>query len=206
MSQRVLVFVHSDDPILQAGITAQFRHSPSISITGCLDEADVAVVGSDRIDENALRLCRTIGRNGAVRVVIVATQMDEVELIAGVEAGVCGFLRRNDAHAERLAAVVTAAAAGDGSVPADLIGSLLLQVSRMRSQTPSPRGVTLSGFTERELEVLRLVAEGFDTAEIARQVCYSERTVKGVIQEITSRFQLKNRAQAVAFAVRQGAI
>jgi DNA-binding NarL/FixJ family response regulator len=76
----------------------------------------------------------------------------------------------------------------------------------MRSQTPSPRGVTLSGFTERELEVLRLVAEGFDTAEIARQVCYSERTVKGVIQEITSRFQLKNRAQAVAFAVRQGAI
>ena len=206
MPERFRVFVHSYDPILQAGIAAQFRGCANIAVTDDLDDARVAVVVADRIDEDALRPCRSIQRSGAVRIVLVSTQLDEAELLAGIEAGACGFLRRADAHPDRLVAVVTAAASGDGSVPADLIGPLLLQVSKLRSQVKGDRGITLSGFTERELEVLRLVSEGHETAEIALKLCYSERTVKGVIHEITSRFQLKNRAQAVAYAVRQGVI
>jgi DNA-binding NarL/FixJ family response regulator len=206
VSERLKVFVHSDDPILQAGLVAQFRGSPTISVTDDLDEAGVAVVASDRIDSGTLRLCRSILQSGAARIVIIATQVDEAELLAGVEAGASGFLRRADAHVDRLTAVVQSVASGDGSVPSDLIGPLLTQMTKLRGQVQSQRGITLSGFTERELEVLRLVAEGHETAEIARTLCYSERTVKGVIHEITSRFQLKNRAQAVAYAVRQGVI
>ncbi|MEO5898872.1 MAG: response regulator transcription factor [Ilumatobacteraceae bacterium] len=206
MSERQRVFVHSDDPILQAGLSAQLRGAPGISVTEDVDVACVAVLAADRVDSATINLCRNVQRNGATRVVIVATFLDEQEILAGVEAGASGFLRRADAHVDRLAAVVLSVAAGEGSVPPDLIEQLLTQMNRMRSEGSSPRGITLSGFTERELEVLRLVAEGHETAEIARKLCYSERTVKGVIHEITSRFQLKNRAQAVAYAMRQGVI
>jgi DNA-binding NarL/FixJ family response regulator len=56
------------------------------------------------------------------------------------------------------------------------------------------------------VEVLRLVADGLDTSEIARQLAYSERTVKNVLHDVTSRLQLRNRSQAVAYALRQGFI
>jgi DNA-binding NarL/FixJ family response regulator len=58
----------------------------------------------------------------------------------------------------------------------------------------------------REAEVLRLVADGLETREIAEQLCYSQRTVKGILHDVTSRFQLRNRAHAVAFALREGLI
>ena len=64
----------------------------------------------------------------------------------------------------------------------------------------------MSGLTEREIEVLRLVAEGLDTAEIADKLAYSERTIKNVIHDITSRLCLRNRTHAVAWAVREGLI
>jgi DNA-binding NarL/FixJ family response regulator len=60
--------------------------------------------------------------------------------------------------------------------------------------------------TDREVEVLRLVAEGLDTGEIARRLAFSERTIKSVLHDVTTRLQLRNRAHAVAFAVREGFI
>jgi len=70
----------------------------------------------------------------------------------------------------------------------------------------NPRGLTFSGLSERELEVLRLVADGCDTAEIARRLCYSDRTVKNIIHDVVTRLQLRNRSHAVAYALREGLI
>ncbi len=206
MLENVRVFVHSADVVLQSGIVMQLRGRPSIEVTDDLDAALVAIVIADDLDDDALRLVRAVSRTNRTRVLVVATRLDEQALLAGVEAGASAFLRRCEATPERLSQVVLAAAAGDGSVPADLIGSLLSQMSRLQHNVLGPRGLTLSGFSEREIDVLRLVAEGYDTSEIAKRLCYSERTVKGVIHEVTSRFQLKNRAQAVAYAVRHGLI
>lgn len=77
-------------------------------------------------------------------------------------------------------------------------------MARIQSQVLAPRGLHVNGLSEREVEVLRLVAEGNDTNEIARTLCYSERTVKNVIHDVTSRLHLRNRPHAVAFALRQG--
>lgn len=60
--------------------------------------------------------------------------------------------------------------------------------------------------TERETEVLRLAAEGFSTAEIARKLAYAEKTIKVALQNVTVRLQLRNRVHAVAYAVRNGLI
>jgi DNA-binding CsgD family transcriptional regulator len=58
----------------------------------------------------------------------------------------------------------------------------------------------------REIEILRLVAEGLDTAEIAVKLAYSERTVKNALHDVTTRLQLRNRSHAVAYALKQGLI
>ena len=68
------------------------------------------------------------------------------------------------------------------------------------------RGLTFTGLTTRELEVLRLVAAGCTTTEIARRLAFSERTVKNAIHDVTSRLQLRNRSHAFAYAVREGLI
>jgi DNA-binding NarL/FixJ family response regulator len=79
-------------------------------------------------------------------------------------------------------------------------------VGRLQRQVLAPRGLRFSGLSDREVEVLRLVAEGLDTGEIARQLAFSERTIKSVLHDVTTRLQLRNRAHAVAFAVREGFI
>ena len=100
----------------------------------------------------------------------------------------------------------TSAAAGDGSVPPDLLGRLLGQVSLLQRQVLTPRGLRFSGLTDREIDVLRLLADGCDTTEVATTLHYSERTVKNVVQDITRRHNLRNRTHAVAYALRQGLI
>ena len=70
----------------------------------------------------------------------------------------------------------------------------------------APRGLAFSGLSDREAEVLKLVASGHDTAEIAGRLSYSQRTVKNILHDVTTRLQLKNRSHAVAYAVREGLI
>ena len=106
----------------------------------------------------------------------------------------------------RAAAMRSGAAAGEGSLPPDLLGRLLRQVGQIQRPVLSPRGLTVSGLTEREVAVVRLLADGFDTAEIAGRLYYSERTVKNIIHDITSRLELRNRTHAVAYAIREGLI
>ena len=91
-------------------------------------------------------------------------------------------------------------------VAAQGVGDQLRQVGRLQRQVLDPRGFILAGLSEREIEVLRLVADGLDTREIAARLCYSERTVKNVLHEVITRLQLRNRAHAVAYAVREGLI
>jgi DNA-binding NarL/FixJ family response regulator len=87
-----------------------------------------------------------------------------------------------------------------------MLGQLLDHVGQLQRQVLDPRGLTLSTLTVREVDVLRLVSEGFDTAEIAVKTAYSERTVKNILHEVTTRLQLRNRAHAVGHAMRHGLI
>ena len=208
MNERIPVFVYARDPVSQAGIASQLRARPEVVVleSDDVDSAAVAVVVADDVDEETGRVIRAIQRNGCPRVVLVVARLDDAGLLAAVEAGACAMLRRCDAVAERLTAAVQAAAAGDGTLPPDLLGRLLSQLSRLHQQVLAPRGLTLAGMADREIDVLRLVADCYDTAEIAQQLAYSERTVKNVIHDVTTRLQLRNRSHAVAYAVRQGLI
>jgi DNA-binding NarL/FixJ family response regulator len=208
MTDHVPVCVYARDPISQAGIAAALRGRPQLQVLSetDLDQADVVVVAADEVDDETLRVIGAIQRGEGPRVVLVVARADDGGLIAAVEAGARGLLRRSEATPDILTRAVVAAAQGDGMVPPDLLGRLLAQVGRLQRHVLGPRGLTLSGLSERELGVLRLVAEGLDTSEIAEQLAYSERTIKNIIHDVTTRFHLRNRSHAVAFAVRQGLI
>jgi DNA-binding NarL/FixJ family response regulator len=208
MADCIPVFVYACDPISQAGMASQLRCRSELRVVEeqDVDNAAVAVVVGDGVDDELVRSIKALQRNGCPRVVVVATQLDDAGLLAAVEAGACGLLRRAEATPEQLFGAILRAAAGDGALPPDLLGRLLQQIGHIQREILEPRGFHVSGLTDREVQVLRLVADGHNTAEIARQLAYSERTIKNVIQDVITRFQLRNRSHAVAYAVRQGFI
>ena len=85
----------------------------------------------------------------------------------------------------------------------DLLGTLLRGITRASREVLEPRGLSLSRLTAREQEVLRLVAEGHPTREVANRLCYSERTIKNVIHDVVTKLNARTRSQAVALAVRE---
>jgi DNA-binding NarL/FixJ family response regulator len=105
-----------------------------------------------------------------------------------------------------LVEAIRAAAGGEGALSPDLLGRLLDQVGRLQRQVLSPRGLSFALLTDREIKVLKLLADGFDTAEVGHRLFYSQRTVKSIVHDITTRLNLRNRTQAVAYALRQGLI
>ena len=208
MSAAISTYVHCTDPISLAGVVGQLRMRPEIRIVDELDvdDAAVAVVVVEQLDDDSARVVRALRRGDHPRIVLVATTIDESTLVSAAEVGVGGLLRRADATADALVRTISRVEAGEGDVPPDLLGRLLEQVGRLQRQVLAPRGLAFSGLTPRETEVLRLVAEGHDTGEIAALMSYSERTVKNVLHDLTTRLQLRNRTHAVAYAMREGLI
>jgi DNA-binding NarL/FixJ family response regulator len=206
MTPPLSLLVNARDPISRAGIAAELRDWPEVRVVEHAQEADVAIVVADDVDEETLRMLKSVQRKGCSRIVLVATRIDDRGLVSAVEAGITGLVRRAEATPLALVGAVRLAASGDGSVPPDLLGRLLRQVGRLQRQVLAPRGLNFTGLTEREIDVLRLVADGLDTGEIAQRLSYSERTIKNVIHDVTTRLQLRNRSQAVAYAMREGLI
>jgi DNA-binding NarL/FixJ family response regulator len=217
--RRIPVWVRAFDPLSQFGLLHALRDCPEIdlisddelaarpsvlrSVQGSATRRTappvVALVAVDALDAAAVHVLRAATQQGC-RIVLVGNCIDDEALLTAVELGVSAVLRRTEATAERIAGLVQAAAEEDGSLPPDLLGRLLGQV---RAPAAPHVGSTLS---DREAQVLRLVADGRDTQEIARTLSYSERTVKNVLHDITSRLNLRNRSHAVAYALREGLI
>jgi len=203
-AEQVSVRVHSMDPISEAGILVQLRQRPELRVAESGEAASVVIAIADVADEATTRWLSALHRADGTPVVLVVGQFDARSVVGVVGSGVCGVVRRAEASPERLVRVVRAAAQGYGDMPPDLVRHLLDQVSLLNRTTLEPRGLTFAGLTERERDVLKLIADGLSTREVATKLAYSERTIKAVLQSLTVRLNLRNRTQAVAYAVRNG--
>jgi DNA-binding NarL/FixJ family response regulator len=203
------VVLHATDVITRAGVLAGLRSRPEVRVIdddADADERTVVLVVAEAWDEPARQLFRRLQMQGRHSVVLVAGDMNDADLLEVVSIGVSAVIRRAEATPDTLVRLIKATSAGEGTLPPDLLGRLLNRVSRLQHQVLQPRGWDLAGISAREAEVLRMLADGLETAEIAERLCYSQRTVKGILHDITGRFQLRNRAHAVAFALREGLI
>ncbi|MFI9627592.1 response regulator transcription factor [Streptomyces sp. NPDC052042] len=207
--ERTTVALRAQDPISQAGVASQLRARPEVSVTEWAEgdaSPQIVVVVVDTVDDEVLTTLRHIQRTSTTRTVLVTTDIDEQKLVSAAECGVAGVVRRAEATPEHLVQVIGTVARGEGHLPSDLLGRLLEEVGRLQGQVLGPRGLHFTGLAAREVDVLRLVAEGYDTADIATKLAYSERTIKNVLHSVMTRLQLRNRSHAVAYAMRQGLI
>jgi DNA-binding NarL/FixJ family response regulator len=221
VNTRTPVFIYAADPLSAAGAKAQLAVEPSIELVGPvdLDRARVALVVAEAADESVAKVARAIQRDGVPHVVVIAAHFAEAGVVLAVASGVTGFLRRAEATSARMVEVIRQAdragcqlpegllrrAASVGmpalAAPPDLIG--LSEPARERTAVATVAEARLS---DREMEVLRLVADGYDTADVAEQLAYSESTIKGVLAKLMTRLDARNRCHAVAIALRQGLI
>lgn len=205
---RVSVAVYAEDPVLYAGITHLLRQRPEVELLreAEADQARISLVVVDKLDDSAEQLLRRLQRNAATRTGLVVGRFETAALQTMIDCGAVAVLRRTEADQDRLVHLISALARGEGVLPGDLLGQLLDHVGSLQRTMLDPRGLTLSPLTARESDMLRLVSEGYDTAEIAAKTSYSERTVKNVLHEVATRLGLRNRAHAVGHALRHGLI
>ncbi|MFJ3977795.1 response regulator transcription factor [Streptomyces sp. NPDC090021] len=208
MPQRIPVFVQALDAISEMGVTASLKQRPEVLLVARSEATPetVALLVVENVDDAAMRMVHEARGRGVERIVVVAGTLTEECVMALAQVGVRGVARRRDATPSALVDAVSSVSRGAGTVPADLVSHLLKQLSRLQNEGSGPRGRRFTGITERETNVLRLVSHGYDTQEIASELCYSERTVKNTLHAINTRFQLRNRSHAVAYAIREGFI
>lgn len=198
----VSVRIVAADPFVRTGLSSELRTRAGIELTDDpIAEVTVAVT------EDVSGLPALLGDGvRKTRLVLIAESPEPSELWPAIENGLVVLLPRSEVNTEALLRAVADARAGRGRLPADQLGQVLRGLTRLHQDTLAPRELSLTGLSERETAVLRLLAEGKDTAEVADEMCYSERTVKNILHALTTRLRLRNRTHAVAYALRHGLI
>ena len=148
---------------------------------------------------------RRADRDGVPRVLILTTfDLDEYAF-AAIKAGASGFLLKDVPPAELLTAI-RAVHSGDAVVAPSTTRRLLDRFAPMLPATDAPPPPSLAGLTEREREVLILIAQGLSNAEIAGRLVLSEATVKTHVGRILMKLELRDRVQAVVLAYETGLV
>jgi DNA-binding NarL/FixJ family response regulator len=138
------------------------------------------------------------------RVLVLTISDQDGDVIDAIMAGACGYLLK-DASIQELLRGIRAAAVGE-SLISPHVASKVLQRVRASSSQPEIEQTIRSELSEREIEVLKLIANGKENAEIAAELHISPKTVKNHISNILMKLQIENRIQAAVFAVRSGIV
>jgi len=136
----------------------------------------------------------------ATKILMLTMSDDEGDLFEALRAGASGYLLK-DQPAEEVASALRAVHAGHSMIPPSLAAQLIAEFGRLsRRAQPATAGPHL---TDRELEVLRLVARGCANKEIAKELFISENTVKNHVRNILEKLQLHSRVEAAMYAMRR---
>ncbi|MGA8256193.1 MAG: response regulator transcription factor [Nocardioides sp.] len=214
MSEPIRVLLADDQPLVRAGLRMILSTEPDIEVVGeaedgraaialCKQHSPDVVLMDVRMPElDGIGATREVtAQADAPRVLVLTTfDLDEVVYDA-LRAGASGFLLK-DAPEERLTTAIRVVAEG-GSLFAPSVTRRLIEEFASRSPRPS---VDLSGLTEREQEVLRLVARGLSNTEIGAELFVSENTVKTHVARVLMKLGVRDRVQAVVLAYESGMV
>ena len=146
---------------------------------------------------------RLVAADPATRVLILSASGEHEDVLDAVKAGATGYLVKSASSAELLEAV-RRVAAGDTVFTPGLAGLVLGEYRRLSEGAAEPDQPDLPRLTDRETEVLRLVAMGLSYKQIADRLVLSHRTVQNHVQNTLRKLQLHNRVQLVRYAIEQG--
>ena len=212
---RLRVLIADDQPLMRAGFKAVLEATGTIEIVAEAGDGAEAIAAAERHRPDVILMdIRMPGIDGIEatrrlprqRVLVLTTFGLDEYIVEALRAGASGFLTK-DAPAAELVAAVRAVAAGDAVLSPAITRQLLDRVAR---RLPPAAGGAAAGatetLTEREREVLQLVAAGLSNAEIARALVVAEPTVKTHVSNLLGKLELRDRVQAVIYAYEQGLV
>jgi DNA-binding NarL/FixJ family response regulator len=211
----IRVVIADDQALVRTGFRVILNSEPGIEVVGEAGDGREAVEAAQHLHPdvvlmdirmphvNGLEATRRIVRdpNEGPRVLILTTfDLDEY-VYEALRSGASGFLLKDD-PADQLIAAVRVVARGDALLAPQITRRLIAEFARHQPATHRPE--QLKTLTERELEVLRLVARGLSNAEIARELYVSETTIRTHVGHLLGKLDLRDRVQAVVLAYETG--
>jgi DNA-binding NarL/FixJ family response regulator len=180
----------------ETAITLCTEHLPDVVLM------DIVFKGGGMSGIDATRHIKEV--SPSTKVVIMTAHDEDRLLVEAVEAGASGFLGKDEA-AEELLSAAKAAAEGEVLIDPGTLTRLLAQVARERAEQRDAQNL-LDDLTEREREILQLLAEGVRNDDIAARLYISPQTVQTHVRNILGKLRVHSKLEAVAFAVKHGAI
>ncbi|MDR7612957.1 MAG: response regulator transcription factor [Armatimonadota bacterium] len=210
----IRLLIVDSQPLIRSGVAELLRRAPDISVIGqaasareavrlaCAERPDVVVIEPFTPDDDGVEAIRTIhARCPGANVLVLTQREDPEEAVRALEAGAVGYVLK-DIEPEHLLSAVRRVASGQAMLNPRIARHLVARLgSGNGAGPPSPRA---SGLTEREVEILRLVASGLSDREIGKRLFLSEATVKTHLKATYRKLRVRNRAQAAVLAALAG--
>lgn len=164
---------------------------------------DVVVLDLQIPEPNGVEVTRAVAGPDGPRVLILSASGEQADVLEAVKAGATGYLVKSASRAELLDAV-RKVAEGEAVYTAGLAGLVLGEYRRLSAAPQAPAEEERPILTERETEILRMVAKGLSSTQIAERLVISHRTVQNHTQNTLRKLQLHNRVELTRYAIEQG--
>ena len=213
--ERLRVLVVDDHALFRRGLQMVLKQEPDLDVVGEAGDGMEAVEKAQEMMPDVILMdVRMPGQSGIqatrqikellphVKILMLTISDEEADLYDAIKAGASGYLLK-EISIEDVAEAVRSVWAGQSRISPSMASKLLTEFAAIskraeeRQQLPAPR------LTEREMEVLKLVAQGLNNRDIAAQLFISENTVKNHIRNILEKLHLHSRMEAVVYAVRE---
>ena len=211
MTDTIRILIADDHTLVRAGLRALIGTEPGMEVVGEAADGVEAVLRARSLRPDIILLDLVMPRKGGieaiheikeenpdVRILVLTSFTDDDKVFPAIKAGALGYLLK-DSTPQALLQAIHDVHRGESSLDPTIARKLIRELN----QPPAlPR--TEEPLTAREVEVLRLVAQGLSNQEIAERMVVSERTVRTHVSNILSKLHLANRTQAALYAIREG--
>jgi len=211
----IRVLVVDDHALFRRGLEMVLEQEPDIEVVGeagdggqavqkAIETAPDIVLMDVRMPRGSgIEACRAIkDAVPSAKIIMLTISDEEADLYEAIKAGATGYLLK-EISIEEVASAIRAVQNGQSLISPSMASKLLTEFATMVKRTDSKAQLPTPRLTDREMEVLRLVARGLNNRDIAKELYISENTVKNHVRNILEKLQLHSRMEAVVYAVRE---
>jgi NarL family two-component system response regulator LiaR len=213
MSEKpIRVLITDDHAVVRKGLSALIQTEPGMEVVGEAGDGEEAVFKARTVKPDVILMDLVMPRKDGIsaitdikrenpnaRILVLTSIAEDQKIMAAIKAGALGYLLK-DASPDELLRAIRSVSRGESSLhPA--VAQRVLHSIQNPVQEPHD-----DGLTERENEILRLIAKGLPNQQIAKELSISERTVRTHVSNILRKLHLPNRTQAALYAIREGLV
>jgi NarL family two-component system response regulator LiaR len=214
MSDPVTVIIVDDHAVVRQGLRAYLDALPDIEVVAEADSGEKAVRLAGKYIPDVVLMDLVMGEMDGVeatrqvkdvsprsQVVVLTSYYQDEHIFPAIQAGAISYILK-DVKMEQLAEAVHRASKGEATLHPRVAARVIQEIHSPRKDELNP----FTELTEREMDVLKLIAKGMSNSQIASELVISENTVKGHVSNILSKLHLADRTQAAVFAWQQGIV